>query len=289
MNLQEAKSFLEQNDVRYVLAQFVDIHGVAKTKAVPVEHFDDRADRRRRLRRLRRVGPRAWGRTTPTTWRSAISRRCRSCRGMPGYARIVCDGHVRGKPWPLRYARRPEAADSNASSERGWTLYTGLEPEFMLLARGPTAALGPADATRRPRQAVLRLQGPVARQRSFSETLIETARAGRHRRLPDRPRGRQRPVRDQLHLLRLRSTSADHFVFFKMAAGEIARKLGMICTLHAEAVLEPHRQRHAHPHLAWATRKRKNLFTDENDQARARPVGPGLPLPRRPARACAAR
>ena len=31
MNLQEAKSFLEQNDVRYVLAQFVNIHGVSKT------------------------------------------------------------------------------------------------------------------------------------------------------------------------------------------------------------------------------------------------------------------
>ena len=40
MNLQEAKHFLEQNDVRYVLAQFVNIHGVSKTKAVPVEHFE---------------------------------------------------------------------------------------------------------------------------------------------------------------------------------------------------------------------------------------------------------
>jgi glutamine synthetase len=40
MNLQEAKSFLEQNDVRYVLVQFVKIHGVSTTKAVPVEHFE---------------------------------------------------------------------------------------------------------------------------------------------------------------------------------------------------------------------------------------------------------
>ena len=37
----QAKKFFAQNDIRYVLAQFVDIHGVAKAKAVPVSHFED--------------------------------------------------------------------------------------------------------------------------------------------------------------------------------------------------------------------------------------------------------
>jgi len=41
MTHQEAKSFLADNKVKFVLAQFVDIHGVAKAKAVPVSHFDD--------------------------------------------------------------------------------------------------------------------------------------------------------------------------------------------------------------------------------------------------------
>ena len=36
-----AKQFLAQNHIRYVLAQFADIYGVAKSKAVPVEHFED--------------------------------------------------------------------------------------------------------------------------------------------------------------------------------------------------------------------------------------------------------
>lgn len=36
----EAKKFLADNEVKYVLAQFVDIHGTAKTKAVPTAHFD---------------------------------------------------------------------------------------------------------------------------------------------------------------------------------------------------------------------------------------------------------
>ena len=40
MNLEQAKTFLKQNDVRYVLAQFVDMHGSAKAKSVPVEHLE---------------------------------------------------------------------------------------------------------------------------------------------------------------------------------------------------------------------------------------------------------
>lgn len=35
------REYLGANDIRYVLAQFVDIHGVAKSKAVPTEHVED--------------------------------------------------------------------------------------------------------------------------------------------------------------------------------------------------------------------------------------------------------
>ncbi|MCI0626101.1 MAG: type III glutamate--ammonia ligase, partial [Acidobacteria bacterium] len=41
MTRDQAKVFLRENNVKYVLAQFVDIHGVAKTKSVPVGHFED--------------------------------------------------------------------------------------------------------------------------------------------------------------------------------------------------------------------------------------------------------
>ena len=35
MTPEAAKQFIDEHHVRFVLAQFVDIHGVAKTKAVP--------------------------------------------------------------------------------------------------------------------------------------------------------------------------------------------------------------------------------------------------------------
>ena len=40
MTPEAAREFLKRHDVKYILAQFVDIHGVAKSKAVPVNHLD---------------------------------------------------------------------------------------------------------------------------------------------------------------------------------------------------------------------------------------------------------
>jgi hypothetical protein len=37
---EQAQRFFEEHKIRYVLAQFVDIHGAAKAKGVPVEHLD---------------------------------------------------------------------------------------------------------------------------------------------------------------------------------------------------------------------------------------------------------
>jgi len=37
--VEETQAYLKSQGVRYVLAQFVDIHGVAKAKSVPVDHL----------------------------------------------------------------------------------------------------------------------------------------------------------------------------------------------------------------------------------------------------------
>ena len=95
---EEAQAYLTQRGVKYVLAQFVDIHGVAKAKSVPVAH----------LKGVLKAGAgfagfAIWGvgiepngpdymavgdlsTLTPVPWQD-------------GLARIVCDGHVDGQPW----------------------------------------------------------------------------------------------------------------------------------------------------------------------------------------------
>ena len=39
MDLDKAEKYLKDNKIKQILAQFVDIHGVAKTKSVPAEHL----------------------------------------------------------------------------------------------------------------------------------------------------------------------------------------------------------------------------------------------------------
>ena len=76
-------------------------------------------------------------------------------------------------------------------------------------------------------------------------------------------------------------TTADRLVFFRMMAGQIARRFGRDRDVHAQAVRRPDRLgRHMHYHLADA-KTGANLFLDESDPPRSRPVAARLPLPRR--------
>ena len=60
-------------------------------------------------------------------------------------------------------------------------------------------------------------------------------------------------------------TSADHFIFFKMAACEIAHELGLICSF----MPKPFANRTGngmHVHLSIGDEKTKNLFFDDADK-----------------------
>lgn len=98
MTPEQAKRFFKEHQSRYVLAQFVDIHGAAKAKAVPVEHYDmvigDGAGF---------AGFAVWGLGMgphgPDFMGVGDPSTICEVPWMPGYARIACDGHVRGEPY----------------------------------------------------------------------------------------------------------------------------------------------------------------------------------------------
>src|SRR5262245_25561856 len=145
MNATEAKEFLRKHEIRFVLAQFVDVHGAAKAKAVPVEHLDmvltDGAGF---------AGFALWGfgmgPQGPDYMAIGDLDTLTLIPWMPGYARIVCNGHVKGEPYAY-CSRVVLKRQLDKLAARGMTLYTGIEPEFMLLARGADGRLGPCDAT----------------------------------------------------------------------------------------------------------------------------------------------
>src|SRR6202451_2176618 len=139
---EQAQRFFEEHKIHYVLAQFVDIHGAAKAKAVPVEHLDmvltDGAGF---------AGFALWGfgmgPEGPDYMAVGDLSTLQAIPWMPGYARLICNGTVNKKPYPY-CSRVALQRQIDRLSERGLTLYTGIEPEFMLLSRQPDGSLQPA-------------------------------------------------------------------------------------------------------------------------------------------------
>jgi hypothetical protein len=154
----------------------------------------------------------------------------------------------------------------------------------MLLSRRADGSLGPADPDRRPGQAVLRLQGPVPNPRSARRDGGRSARR-RNRRVSDRSRRRQRPVRDQFHLCRCAQVRGQFHL--RQDGGERDRAQARHDRhLHAEAVLESHRQRCAFSRLARVRGAKERLSRSER-QVRDGALDAGVPVPRRRAGACA--
>ena len=135
---------LEAAGVHTLLAQFTDIHGVAKGKLVPLAHVDD----------LLTIGAGFAGPSIAGTGLARTGARSEyMARGyastvsalpwMPGVARIVCDGFVAGEPFdacPRQVLKRACAR----LAQQGLHLRTGIEPEFFLLRREGTEFV-PAD------------------------------------------------------------------------------------------------------------------------------------------------
>jgi glutamine synthetase len=257
----QAKKFFAQNDIRYVLAQFVDIHGAAKAKAVPVEHYDmimsDGAGF---------AGFAVWGLGMtpdgPDFMAVGDAASLSAVPWMPGYSRIVCDGHVRGTPYPF-CSRVAAKRQLKKLAERGFTMWTGIEPEFMLLKRDDKGALGLVDPTDQLDKPCYDYKG-LARAGAIVDEISRHMRAvGIDVYQIDHEDANGQFEVNYTYADALKS--ADHYIFFKMAASEIARSHGAIATF----MPKPFANRAgngAHFHISLGTAKQKNAFYDKKDK-----------------------
>jgi glutamine synthetase len=261
MTAAEAHAFLKDNGVQFVLAQFVDIHGTAKTKAVPVSHFDGLLGAGAGF-----AGFAIWGLGMGPHGPEYMAVGDVSTLGvmpwMPGFARIVCDGHVLGKPYEYcpRVALRAQVA---RLKKLGWTMYTGIEPEFMLLQRGDDGTLRPNDASDALEKPCYDYKG-LARSSGFIQELVSSVRsAGLDVYQIDHEDSNGQFEVNFTYSDCLKT--ADNFVLFKMAASEIAHRMGMICTF----MPKPFANRTgtgAHFHISMGDEKNTNLFEDKLDK-----------------------
>jgi glutamine synthetase len=259
-SLAEGKKFLKDNNVKYILAQFVDIHGSAKVKAVPSAHLEDILTVGAGF-----AGGAIWGMGIAPNGPDYMAVGELSTLALipwqPGYARIICDGHVNGKPY--EYDSRVVLKRQIARlAEKGWTLYTGLEPEFSLLRKDEYGQVHPVDSTDTLQKPCYDYKG-ITRQSAFLEKLTESLIAADldvYQIDHEDSNGQFEINYTYADCLK----SADDFIMFKMAASEIANSMGMVCSL----MPKPFSNRPGngmHMHMSIGDGK-KTLFQDDSDK-----------------------
>ena len=259
--LAQGEKFLKDNNVKYILAQFVDIHGSAKVKAVPAAHLNDILTTGAGF-----AGGAIWGMGIAPNGPDYMAVGELSTLALipwqHGYARIICDGHVNGKPYEYdsRVVLKKQVA---RLAEKGWTLYTGLEPEFSLLKKDEFGHVHPVDDTDTLQKPCYDYKG-ITRQSAFLEKLTESLLAADldvYQIDHEDSNGQFEINYTYADCLK----SADDFILFKMAASEIAHSMGMICSM----MPKPFSNRPGngmHMHMSIGDGK-KSLFEDGSDKS----------------------
>ena len=260
MTPEQAKQFLAENKVKFVLAQFVDIHGAAKTKAVPASHFDDILNPGAGF-----AGFAVWGLgmqpNSPDFMAVGDSTTLSLVPWMPGFARVVCVGNVKGQPYPYD-SRFILMQQLEKLKQLGWTLYTGLEPEFSLLYQDKRGNIYPCDRTDNLEKPCYDYKG-LSRSRAFIEKLIDSLQAVEF----DVYQIDHEDANGQFEINYTYTdalTSCDRYIFFKMAASEIAKEMGLVCSF----MPKPFANRSGngmHIHMSISDGK-SNLFADDTDE-----------------------
>jgi len=257
-----AKQFLAQNHIRYVLAQFADIYGVAKSKAVPVEHFEDVL-----TDGVGFAGGGVFGmRLAPHEPEYMVIGDISTLTLVPwapGYARLMGTGTVNGNPHPID-TRNILKAQIARLAERDWTLLTGIEPEFSLLQRNSDGSIAPFDNTDGLQKPAYDYRG-LSRVRTFLERVTECLQSlGIDVYQIDHEDANGQYEINFKYADAL--TSADQILLFKMAASEIAHELGAICSFMPKPKSSM-TGNGMHIHCSMADRSGKNLFHDPSDNS----------------------
>ena len=180
----------------------------------------------------------------------------------PGYARMVCYGHVNGKPYPFD-SRVILKRQVDELAKQGFTLNTGIEPEFALLTREADGSVRPFDKTDTLDKPCYDYKG-MSRSAVFLERLVDSLTAVGI----DVYQVDHEDANGQFEINYKYSdclTAADRLIFFKMAASEIAHSLGFVCTF----MPKPFANRAGngmHFHISLADGSGKNVFIDANDK-----------------------
>lgn len=257
------KAQLQKEGIDYLLVQFVDIHGTAKVKMVPSDCLDDVADGGAGF-----AGGAVWGMGQNASSHDMMARidttTCTPLPWKPGLARFASDLYVDGQPYPFcpRVNLKRMLGELRSA---GYVFNVGIEPEHFLVSRSADGRIVPWDPG-----SVDNLVKPcydfkgLAQACDYLRDMNDALRRlnwGVYQSDHEDANGQYEINYKYADAL----ISADRFLFFKMLAGETARKYGAIATFMAKPFADRTGSgAHMHYHLA-AAETGKNLFTGERD------------------------
>ncbi len=264
MNRAALQTQLQKDAVDYLLVQFVDLHGSPKVKMVPADCFDDVADVGAGF-----AGGAVWGLGQDASAHDMMARvdpvSYTPLPWKPGFARLASDLYVDAKPYPYcpRVNLKRVLDEVRAA---GYVFNVGVEPEHFLVTRAADGRIQPWDPARvdtlaKPCYDFKGLAAACDYLRDMNDALRRLG-WGAYQADHEDANGQYEINFKYADAL----TTADRFVFFKMLAGETARKHGATATFMAK----PFSDRtgsgaHMHYHLA-DVETGKNLFSATNDR-----------------------
>ncbi len=260
--LEEAHIFLERHGVKYILAQFVDLHGGIKSKAVPVHCLKDLVESGAGFAGGAILGFDMSPKDPEYMMRADLST-LTLMPWLPGYACIRGHGWVGDEQYALD-PRNVLAVQTGRLAERGLRFMTGLEPEFYLLKRDENGAVIPFDSTDTLAKPTYDYQG-LTRNAPFLEGLYEALTViGLDVYQID-----HEDANGQFELnfkYDEAMKSADNMQFFKMAAKEVANDLGAICSFLPKLSATT-TGNGMHVHCSLVDDEGKNIFQDDSDSS----------------------
>ena len=260
-DIAKAKQFLDLHHVRYVLAQFVDVYGVGKSKSVPEDHLEDIVTGGVGLARGGVFGMRLapheaeymivgeLSTLTLTPW-------------APGYARMLGTGTASGRPHPID-TRNILKARVARMAEMGWTFNTGIEPECSLFERTSNGSIVPFGSAGVLQKPAYDYRG-LSRAGVFLERVTVSLQAlGIDVYQIDHEDGNGPYEINFKYAVAL--TFADQIILFRMAAVESAHELGAICSFMPMPSSST-TGNGMHIYCSIANASGRNIFRDPNDR-----------------------
>jgi len=222
------KRRLHEDRIQYLLVQFVDIHGAAKVKMVPVDCVDDVVNDGAGF-----AGGAVWGtgqgahshdlmgRVDPDTYTPLPWE--------PGVARLVADLYVDGEPHP--YCPRVNLKRVTTELRKmGFIFNVGIEPEFFLVKRNEDGSIDVADelgidTLTKPCYDFKGISQYLPFLRELNDTLLAVG-YGNYQTDHEDANGQYEINYHYADAL----TGADRHTFVKMTTSQLARRHGMIAT-----------------------------------------------------------